>query len=271
MKKYTCIGAIALALGVVTTAGAANASSLTVTDSMTLANPNAFYPLLGPGVSVKGANNAPVVIGGYQGVGGTVIGNGTSNPYGIQASNYYNPNANTPPLGWNPYGSDSSPSEWISIGGSLGNSGLGGGADLVFSFTSPEHSLDFLWGSPSVSNMVKLYSGADGTGSLVGMGMLEGTVSATGQSTLMIMDDTGTRSLETIYLSNYTGPGSFVDIASTVAFQSAVFSTAAGAGGFEIGDVRVSAVPLPMALALFGSAIAVLGIWGRLGRQTIAA
>ncbi|HVI52543.1 MAG TPA: VPLPA-CTERM sorting domain-containing protein [Candidatus Sulfotelmatobacter sp.] len=166
-------------------------------------------------------------------------------------------------IGWNPLGTTaSSSSQWISIGGVNGTASGGGSSYVTLTLNEPETAIKFIWGSPSATNTVSLYSGANGTGQLLG------TVTANGDGTFTIVsydsknkNKATTTTFSAANLANVTSTGALVSITSTTAFKSAVFSTQAGSGGFEIS--RISAVPLPAALPLFGSALIGLGALAR--------
>lgn len=252
MKKTAWIGAAVLALGTLTTAGAASATGLTVMD-LGLANPNISAPLLGSGVTVTGVNNAPIVAGGGQNTG-AIIGTNGANVFGNSTT--YTDGS----VGWDPFGTSGSTNQWLSIGGSGGGTfNNAGAASATFSLASASKSFEFVWGSSSVTNTVALY---DGSGHLVG------SVVADGNSNLDIYNSANV--LTSVYsnanLGNNSGPGVVVDITSDVAFKTAVLSTNQGTGGFEIGGV--SAVPLPAALPLFGVALAGFAAYGRRRRKT---
>lgn len=253
MKISVLAGAVALALGTTAISEAASAGSLTVFD-LGLANPSVSAPLLGPGMTITGVNNAPVVSGGGQNFG-TIIGSNGSNQFGNSVT--YTDGS----VGWSPWGNGSSSNQWLSIGGSGGGTFNGAGAaSATFSLASPSKSFEFVWGSSSVTNTVTLY---DGNGHVVG------SVVADGNSNLSIYDAANV--LTSVYsngnLSNNSGPGAIIDITSNVAFKTAVLSTNSGTGGFEVGGL-VSAVPLPAALPLFGTVVAGFAFYGRRRRKT---
>lgn len=240
MKRF--LGAAALGLFALTSSHPVHAATLEVFDLGTV-NPAKHDALLGKGVKLSAVDDAPIVSGG--GVNsGTIIGSNDHNKVGN--SKTYTDGT----VGWDPFGTNSS-NRWLSIGGSSGDAFNGAAtASATFTFTKPETKLTFVWGSPSSSNTVSLYAA---NGSLIG------TVSANGNSQLFI-DGASAAAITNANLANTSNPGAIVEIMSKVAFTKAVFSTANGQGGFEVGGV--SAVPLPAALPLFASAIGGLGFLG---------
>jgi hypothetical protein len=210
---------------------AADAATLSVTNFGTVSGPS---DTLFNGVTVVGADNAQTVRGG-------TTNNGT-----ILTPSYTNANAQGS-SGWNPYGSGGT---WLSIGGSGGTDTAGNGSSITFSLNNT--GLQFVWGSPSSTNKVTLL-GDNGT--------TLGTVFWSGTSSISWTDSSGTRSISNANLANSSSAGALIGIVSDAIIKQAVFSTAAGSGGFEV--AQVSAVPLPATLPLLGGALLGLGVLGR--------
>jgi hypothetical protein len=144
---------------------------------------------------------------------------------------------------WNPYGSNATSYHWLGMG--YNNNG----DTATFSYNAPETTLSLLWGSPSATNEIQLYTA---------QGALIGTVSANGNGQLLV---NGNVVISNANLDNVQSAGSMISITSSVGFEKAVFTTAAGYGGFEV--AQVSAVPVPGALPLFGSALVGIGVMAR--------
>ena len=228
MRKYLASAFVALVAAAAVSS--ANASTLTLTDLGTV-NPAANNPLLTSNVTITSVNNAPVVLGT------TIQYAGIPNSGSVTYTDGS--------VGWNPFGSGDSTNQWISIGGAGGNTLINGAwSSATFTLAAPETAFTFVWGSPSSTNTVSLYSGANGTGTLIG------------SATVNDLDNLGFSNT-----GNTTDPGAIIEVTSSQAFQSAVLSTAPGNGGFEVGGV--SAVPLPGTLSMFAGALAGLGFLAR--------
>jgi hypothetical protein len=226
----------ALSVSVIASASVAHASAVITVSELGVASANTVNTsVLGAGVSsITNIIDAPTVLGS------TIVAN----------------NGGTG-IGWNPYGNSNTTAYWLSIGGASS----GSYSAATFNFTNSVGALAFDWGSSSVTNTVTLWSGLNGTGTVLG------TVSADGGANLFV---NGTFALNSADLDNQQIPGAIIKISSSQSFQSAVFSTDANSGGFEIGPV--SAVPLPGALSLFGMGLAGLGVlggWRKARRKTV--
>lgn len=232
LTQRTVFAAAALCWLASSGVSAADAAILSVTDYGTV---SAASNILFNGVTVVGADNTQTVQGG------------TTNNGKILAPTYTNANAQSS-SGWNPYGSGGT---WLSIGGSGGTDKAGKASSITFSLNSK--GIQFVWGSPSATNTVTLYGNNQS---------LLGTVTASGGSSLSWSDGNGKHSLSNANLVNTSSAGPLIGILSDVVIKQAVFSTAAGSGGFEI--ARVSAVPLPATLPLMGAALFGLGALGRM-------
>ena len=207
MKNHLSVALVSLAVALAGISGQASAASLTVTDAGT-ATPALLAT--GSNVGVLAINPAaiPAGITVYTGVGN----------------------------GWDPFGlSDNS--TWYSI------NDAGHATATAFNLTAPATTFNLAWGSPSVGNSVTLWSGANGTGNILGTGDLSTTFANLSET---IGD-----------FPNQQIAGQLVSISSSDAFASVVFGNGAG-GGFEFAT-NVSAVPLPAALPLFGAALMGLG------------
>jgi hypothetical protein len=159
------------------------------------------------------------------------------------------------PSGWDPWGASDSNSNWLSVGGCCGYSGSGTHPFATFTFSVPETTFTLLWGSPNSNNTVTLYSGADGTGSVIGTVSFED-----GQGYFVNGVQNGVS-----YGANTTGPGDIISISSSVAFQSAILTN--DIGGFEVADIsttpllrEVSATPLPGSWSMMLIGLAGLGL-----------
>jgi hypothetical protein len=125
-----------------------------------------------------------------------------------------------------------------------------GGGSATFTLASGTHTFGFDWGSVDTSNSVTVNL-ANGT-----------SQTFTGQdlANLAAVDNI---SLTTQGTTNWGSNGSlYVSFTDT---SSAIKSVVLGSGqnSFEVADARVSAVPLPGALPLFGSAIVGFGAFLR--------
>ncbi len=105
----------------------------------------------------------------------------------------------------------------------------------TYNFSSPKDMLVILWGSPDSYNTLDFWSGANGTGSLLG--------SFTGNQ-----------------LAVQTYGYDLVTFISALGFESVVLSSSNAA--FEFADLQASA-PLPAALPLFATGLGVMGYLAR--------
>jgi hypothetical protein len=240
MKLRLLIAASAVSLLAATAAEATTVGDVTVTDVGT-ANVNGNYTLLNNVSVIAGSSvNSPVV------VGTTIVPNTTTLGSGD--------------VGWNPFGNNGNSSQWLSIGGAGGTNSLGGNSSIAFSVNGNQNTFSLIWGSPSVTNVISLYGAGN---------VLLGTVSADGNGNLDISSNGNNGVLSNPSspvnvawnLSNTTGPGAIIDIQSALAIKEVVLTTSAGSGGFEVGGI--SAVPIPGALPLFGSALLGIAAFGR--------
>jgi hypothetical protein len=132
--------------------------------------------------------------------------------------------------GWNPYGlSDTSHPWWNIEGGQVTMSGSGSGLTIV-------------WGSPNdnnpvATNTVSFYSGANGTGSLIGQVLASDLYSNFSN------------------INNTQDPGFLVSFQTPEKFGSVVFTT--GSSDFEF-----AAVPEPSTWAMLGLGFAGLALTG---------
>jgi hypothetical protein len=193
------------------------ASATTLTTSSSPVTPNMSGALIAGGVSLGAVSNAPQSTG--------------ANP--------------SDPSGWDPWGSTDTNSNWLSVGGCCG-----GASSAIFNTNAPANDFSLLWGSPNSDNTITLYSGANGTGSVV--------------ATVDFVDGTG------FYVDgvlstqpfgpNITDPGYIETILTSTLFDSAVLTS--DIGGFEVADVSASLTPLPATLPLFATGFAGLGLLG---------
>ncbi len=121
---------------------------------------------------------------------------------------------------------------------------------ITFDLGKPTTKVGFLWGSvdtEATRNLVSLYSGKDGTGSLLGQ--------FNGSDVKAALTD--------LQAGSWYDKGSvYANITSDAGnIGSIVFSDTAGGNSFEFD--KVSAVPLPGALPLFGTALFGLGMLAR--------
>lgn len=157
-------------------------------------------------------------------------------------------------VGWDPFGTNDTTHNWMSVGGASGGPS---GGQAVFDFNSATSNFTLVWGSPSSSNTITFYSGADGTGNVVGQVSVNDLFNAEAANVTGFAN-----------IANTTDPGAIISISDgSGLFKSAVLTNGAGQGGFEI--AVVNPVPLPAALPLFGAALAGLGGLGfRFRRKT---
>ena len=152
------------------------------------------------------------------------------------------------PNTFNPYGGDDVTHQF----GALAANNFNGYA--TFTLAAPVTSFSLLWGSPSNDDTVSLYTGSNGTGTLIG---------AVTANDLYAAQSAGLPSFSAF--GNNNGPGDVFAITSSQAIGSAVLSSSQQA--FEFGDIsagNAAAVPLPGTLALFAFALAGLlgsGLW----------
>ena len=132
--------------------------------------------------------------------------------------------------GWDPYGLSDTTYHWWNIeGGQVTFNGLG-------------DSLTIVWGSPNddnppATNTVSFYSGANGTGSLIGQVLASDLYS------------------NFIDINNTQDPGYLVSFLTPEKYASVVFTT--GSSDFEF-----AAVPEPSTWAMLGIGFAGLGLAG---------
>ncbi len=124
------------------------------------------------------------------------------------------------------------------------------GGTATFTLTSNAHSFALDWGSVDGSNSVTINM-ADGS-SQTFTGSQLATLASTEQVSLTTQGGTNWGANGSLYVA-------FSDNASTI--KSVVLGS--GQNSFEVSDARVSAVPLPAALPLFGSAVVGLGAFIR--------
>ncbi len=157
------------------------------------------------------------------------------NPNALPSNvSYYTGSGTGSEQGWNPIGPNS-PSSWLSL--NVGSSTPQGGSNWTASFSLANKSattFDIVWGSPSVGNSVTLVSNGTAIGTV--------DLSSVDQNNNSIGS-----------FPNAQIPGQLYQITSSTAFNSVVLGNQTG-GGFELAT-NVSAVPLPAALPLFGSAL----------------
>jgi hypothetical protein len=116
------------------------------------------------------------------------------------------------------------------------------GGTATFSLAQNSNSFSLLWGSVDPSNSVTLEEVVGNTTTVVG------TVSGSDLLGNKLGLDSG----------SWGSDGSvFANLKSSVAFNTVVLGS--GQNSFEFSDARVSSVPLPAALPLFGAALAGLG------------
>ena len=140
---------------------------------------------------------------------------------------------NPPPLdnpGWDPFGLSDTNHQWWNIeGGSVTMNGSGNGLTIVWG--SPNDN------NPAATNTVSFYSGANGTGSLIGQVLASDLYSNFGG------------------INNTQDPGYLVSFMTPEKFGSVVFTT--GSSDFEF-----AAVPEPSTWAMLGLGFAGLALTG---------
>jgi PEP-CTERM motif len=132
--------------------------------------------------------------------------------------------------GWNPYGASDTTHRWWNIEGGQ------------VTFNGPGDALNIVWGSPNdnnpvATNIVSFYSGANGTGSLIGQVLASDLYSNFSD------------------INNTQDPGFLVSFMTPEKFGSVVFTT--GSSDFEF-----AAVPEPSTWAMLGIAFAGLALSG---------
>jgi hypothetical protein len=200
---------VAVAAATILTASAASAASAII-DGITVNDYGRVNPT-GPDFAQPGfgTGTAQIQIG---------QANGPGNP----------PQFDNP--GWNPYGlSDTTHSWWNIEGGEV-------------TFNGSNNELTIVWGSPNdnnpaATNTVSFYSGANGTGSLIGKVLASDLYSNFSN------------------INNTQDPGFLVSFATPETFGSVVFTT--GSSDFEF-----AAVPEPSTWAMLGIGFAGLGLAG---------
>jgi hypothetical protein len=113
--------------------------------------------------------------------------------------------------GWDPFGPSDTSHHWWNIGNSDGSVG----------FNLSGTDLKIVWGSPNDNNTVSFYSGAGGTGSLIGAVTTPDLVSAFG-------------------VGNYNQPGYLISFSTPQPFSSVVFSTGPTAFEFAVAAPELS-------------------------------
>ncbi len=119
-----------------------------------------------------------------------------------------------------------------------------GGSTATFALSSPAHYVGFLWGSVDKGNMISFFGKNGLLATFTGADM---------------PNSQGKTGLGGTFYANFT---------TSAAILKVVLSSVCD--GFEIDDVRVSAVPVPAALPLFGIALAGLGMVSRRRRKLAA-
>jgi hypothetical protein len=135
--------------------------------------------------------------------------------------------------GWNPYGLNDTTHPWWNIEGG------------TVTFNGSSNALTIVWGSPNdnnpaATNTVSFYTGANGTGSLVGQVLASDLYSNFGN------------------IDNTQDPGYLISFMTPEKFGSVVFTT--GSSDFEF-----AAVPEPSTWAMFG--IGLVGLASFAGRK----
>ena len=113
--------------------------------------------------------------------------------------------------GWDPFGPSDTSHHWWNIGDY--------GGSVVFNLSGT--GLNIVWGSPNDNNTVSFYSGAGGTGSVVGAVTTSDLVSAFG-------------------VGNYDQPGYLISFSTPQPFSSVVFSTGPTAFEFAVAAPELS-------------------------------
>ena len=150
--------------------------------------------------------------------------------------------------GWDPYGLSDTTHPWWNIEGG------------TVTFNGSSNALTIVWGSPNddnpaATNTVSFYSGADGTGSLIGQVL--------GSDLYANFSD----------INNTQDPGYLVSFLTSENFGSVVFTT--GSSDFEFAAVSepstFTAVPEPSTRAMLGIGFAGLALTGyRRSRDRLA-
>jgi hypothetical protein len=113
--------------------------------------------------------------------------------------------------GWDPFGPSDTSHHWWNVGNYGGSVG----------FNLSGSALRIVWGSPNDNNTVAFYSGAGGTGALIGQVTNPDLVSAFG-------------------VGNYNQPGYLISFNTPEAFKSVVFSTGPTAFEFAVAAPELS-------------------------------
>jgi len=226
----------------------------TITDNGPLTY-TTFPALLGAGVTIASiVGDAPIVAGGTENTGGTIITT-LSGQTNLANLTQYTPSGT---IGWNPYapgggavGDTNNGADWLSIGGASGN------ASVTFDFSSPTDALSFVWGSASVGNQVTLY----------GQNGVISTITSDGNEDLFINGVEVLNGISNLINSYVTGPT--ITISSLQGITSAVFSTTQG-GGFEVGGIQAAKVPEPSSIALLSAGLLALVLTRRRKKVGVA-
>jgi hypothetical protein len=126
--------------------------------------------------------------------------------------NYGSSNSGLSNNGWDPFGQGS---DWTHHWWNIGENGGSVGFNLSSS------NLNIVWGSPNSINTVTFYSGAGGTGSVVGVVTNPDLITAFG-------------------VVNSSGPGYLIDFSTPSPFKSVVFSTDGSAFEFAVAAPELS-------------------------------
>ena len=233
--KVIFVGLAAFIATIGIASGPASATTLTTGSQVT---PNTSGSLIVGGVTL-----------------GAVSGNTSAPQTGANAAD---------PFGWDPWGSTDTNSHWLSVAGCCG-----GASSAIFNVIAPTGANNFtlLWGSPNSDNTVKLYSGANGSGSLV--------------ATVQFVDGSGFFVDGVLsgqfFGPNTTGPGYIESITTSAVFGSALLTNSNG--GFEVADISASTLgvgllsqtPLPATLPLFAGGLGAFGLLARRRKRKTAA